>query len=227
MFVAGLLTVLFRLDYFGLAFGAIVLNAAPITGNFSTAWKLLLAWIRAHRISVVVYALFLSMPPALIILGYDFGTPNYLLNALDTHQTSLASIGDTFLRIIAAGNLSDLRSKAAEDPTYLWMITLPLLLGFLVAAASLVWRKGILEQIDLRFALLVPAILPTYIAVRPTAYLPRFSFPILPFDLIVLAMLAHGLVSSPESTRGHSATFDNTPPDSGHPAGSPRIGGGH
>jgi hypothetical protein len=155
---------------------------------------LLLAWIGAHWRLLATYWLFLCVPPALVILGYEVGTPNYVLNAADTRQTSLLSIGDSFLRIIAGGNLQDLRSKSVEDPSYLSMITLPLLLGFLVAAASLVWRKGILEKIDLRFALLVPAILPTYIAVRPTGYLPRFSFPILPSDLIILALLAHSRV---------------------------------
>jgi hypothetical protein len=195
MFAAGLMTVLLRLDYLGATFGAIVLSAAPITGNNLPAWSLFLTWIRARWRLAAAYALFLCIPPVLIILGYTFLTPHYVLNALDTHQSSLASMVDSLLRIIAGGNLSELKAKAVQDPSYLLLMALPLVLGFLIACASLVYRQGVFAKIDLRLALLVPAVLPTYMVVRPTGYLPRFSLSLLPFDLIIIGLLLYHLAS--------------------------------
>ncbi len=199
MLTAGLLTVLFRLDYLGAVLGAVVLTAAPITGNGPVAWRLFYVWLKARWKLVLAYALAVCLPPLLIILGYFVFTPNYVLNATDTRQTSLASVADSLLRVIAGGNFSELRPKFLEDPADALLLAIPLILGFLIACASLIYRKGVFEKIDLRLALLIPSTLLTYVVVRPTGYPPRFSLSLLPFDLIVLGQLLYYLFSRHKS----------------------------
>jgi hypothetical protein len=193
MFAAGILTVLFRLDYLGAVFAAVVLMSPPITGAAGPAWRQLIAWLRARWKLAAVYAAALCTPPLLIILGYFFFTPDYILNASDTHQTSPASILESQMRVILGGNSAELRARFSENPADLLLIAVPLALGFLIAVASILNRKGVFKRMDLRLALLIPSLLPAYIVVRPAAYFPRFSLPLLAMDLMLIGLFVSHL----------------------------------
>ncbi len=186
MFITGMLTVLLRLDYLGLVLAAIMLTSPPILGSTRAAWKQFSSWFRVNAKLIVAYALAICFPPLLIISGYFLLTPHYTLNFSDTYQVSPASISEGLMRVVIGGNLNELKTKFAENFLDASLTVFPLILGFLIALATIFFRKGIFEKIDLRWALLIPSILPAYLVVRPAAYFPRFSFSILPFDLVMI-----------------------------------------
>ncbi|MBK9207096.1 MAG: hypothetical protein IPL71_01800 [Anaerolineales bacterium] len=83
--------------------------------------------------------------------------------------------------------MKDLREKFAESPLDVLLISTPLLIGFMLVLASVFLRVGIFKKLDLRLGLLALSLLPAYIVVRPAAYFPRFSLPLLSLDLIVIS----------------------------------------
>jgi hypothetical protein len=200
MFAAGLLTTLLRLDYVGAVLAALTLSAEPFIGPARAAWGSLLNWLGSHWKLALAYAATVALPPLLIVLGYFLAVPDYVLNAVDTRQTSGASVLDGLLRVIAGGNLQENQTKIIDEPAFLLLLVLPLVAGFLVSAAALVYRGGILARMDLRWPLIILAFIPVYAVVHPAAYAPRFSLPLLPFDLIVLAVLF-----LPQHTVSHAA----------------------
>lgn len=201
MFIAGILTTLLRLDYIGVVIAAVILTAAPILGTTAAAWRLLAGWVGSHLKSILAYAAAVALPPLLIILGYSTLTTGYVLNATDTLQTSAASIADGLLRVIAGGNVPQIQGMLTEEPVYVLLVVLPLVAGFLVALASLLYRRGALQAVDLRWGLLVLSLLPVYVIVRPTGYAPRFSLPLLPFDLVLLGLLLNQLLPAQHPDR--------------------------
>jgi hypothetical protein len=92
------------------------------------------------------------------------------------------------IRIIAGGTIIDLREKFTVAPMDVLLITIPLLAGFLIVVASVFLRTGVFKKLDLRLGLLALSLLPAYLIVHPTGYLPRFSLPLLPLDLIVIGL---------------------------------------
>jgi len=203
MLTAGLLTVLFRLDYLGGVLAAAVLTTAPITGSAPVAWRILRDRVRARWKPLLVYGAWICLPPLLIILGYLTFTPAYVLNATDTRHSSLASVAAGLLRVVAGGDSHELRVRWLGDPAGSLLLSAVLILGFLLAGAAIVIRAGVLEKVDLRLAVLAPSILPAYLAVQPTGYAPRFSLPLLPFDLMLLGVLVHRLIPRLDSRSGH------------------------
>ncbi len=87
-----------------------------------------------------------------------------------------------------------------QSPTDLLLTSTPLLVGFLLVFASVFLRAGIIKKLDLRLGLLTLSLLPAYIIVRPTVYLPRFSLPLLPLDLIIISLFLHQLRLRKHST---------------------------
>jgi len=69
------------------------------------------------------------------------------------------------------------------------LITLPILLGLVVALTSLIYRKGIFEKIDLRLSLFLLSMLPVYALLKPIGYFPRYSWSFLPPSLILLGLV--------------------------------------
>ncbi len=191
MFISGIFTVLLRLDYLGIAFTAILLTATPMLGTLKSAWAQFLGWLRTNWKLLSTYMLALCLPVLLAVLGYFLFVPDYMLNAYDTDQTSFASLFEGLIRVIAGGTIKDLREKFAETPADVLLISIPLLIGFLLVLASTFLRTGIFKKLDLRLGLLALSLLPAYIIVRPAAYFPRFSLPLIPLDLIIISLFLH------------------------------------
>ncbi|MBI5951535.1 MAG: hypothetical protein HY865_07740 [Chloroflexi bacterium] len=193
MFLTGMVTVLLRLDYLGITFSAILLMSDPMVGAQKATWVQFFDWLKKSWKLLIAYAVALCLPAFIFVLGYFLFTPDYKLNAADTDQTSLMSVVEGMVRVIAGGTPGDLREKISDAPTDVFLIYLPLLFGFSLVLASVFLRTGILKQLDLRLGLIALSLLPAYIFVRPTVYLPRFSLPLLPIDLILISLFLHQL----------------------------------
>lgn len=195
-----ILTVLFRLDYVGVILAAIILAYDPMIGGIKSAWSQLFGWIRENAKDIAAHILMVVSLPFLIIAGYFLFMPGYKLNAGDVKQTSLSSMLEGFMRVLVGGNFHDFQDKASQGSFEFLLILIPLAAGSIISLLSIFHRRGIFAKIDLRLALLIPAILPAYIAVRPAAYFPRFSFPILALDILLVGMFLHHLGSKMTKT---------------------------
>lgn len=193
MFLSGIFTILLRLDYLGITFTAIILTSAPMLGSQKAAWVQLFGWLRMNWKLLIAYLAALCTPVLLIVLGYFLFTPNYMLNAADTDQTSFTSVIEGMIRVIAGGTIKDLHEKFMQSPVDMLLVSTPLLIGFSLILASVFLRTGIFKKLDLRLGLLALSLLPAYIVVRPTVYLPRFSLPLLPLDLIIISIFVYQL----------------------------------
>jgi len=191
MFTAGIVTVLLRLDYLGITFTAFLLSSEPMLGAFKSAWMQFFGWLKTNWKLLAAYMFALCSPVLLAVLGYFLFVPNYMLNAYDTDQTSLASLFEGLTRVIAGGTIKDLSEKFVTSPADVFLISIPLLFGFVLMLASVFLRMGIFKKLDLRLGLLALSLLPAYIVVRPAAYFPRFSLPLLPLDLIMISLFFH------------------------------------
>ena len=193
MFLSGIFTVLLRLDYLGITFAAILLTSSPMLGSLKTAWTQFFGWLQTNWKLLTTYLVTLCLPILLVVVGYFLFVPDYMLNAYDTEQTSFTSLLEGLIRVVAGGTLKDLSEKFSESPADVLLISVPLLFGFLIVLASVFLRTGIFKKLDLRLGLLALSLLPAYIIVRPAAYFPRFSLPLLPLDLILISVLLHQL----------------------------------
>ena len=200
MRLAAILTVLFRWDYLGIVLAALILTHSPISGRMKTAWKQLFEWANQNIKAIIFHILLVILFPILIIAGYFFFTPNYMLNASDVEQSSLSSMLEGFMRVMIGGSFRDLREIFIQGSFSFLAIVLPLFAGLIISFLAIFYRQGIFSKIDLRLALLVPSILPAYIAVRPAAYFPRFSFPILALDILLIGMFLHQLKNKLDAT---------------------------
>jgi Ni,Fe-hydrogenase I cytochrome b subunit len=140
-----------------------------------------------------MHAVVVILPPALVITGYFFFIPNYMLNAGDTAQQSIHTLLEGFMRVLIGGSFTEFQKKIIQNSYEFFLIVIPLAAGFVISLLSIFHRRGIFAKIDLRLALLIPSILPAYIVVRPAAYFPRFSFPILALDLLLIGMFLYHL----------------------------------
>lgn len=165
-----------------------------------TAWKQLFEWANQNIKAIIFHILLVILFPILIIAGYFFFTPNYMLNASDVEQSSLSSMLEGFMRVMIGGSFRDLREIFIQGSFSFLAIVLPLFAGLIISFLAIFYRQGIFSKIDLRLALLVPSILPAYIAVRPAAYFPRFSFPILALDILLIGMFLHQLKNKLDAT---------------------------
>lgn len=194
MTLAAILTVLLRLDYLGLVLASFLLQADPMTGNFSSAWASLWSWVSRNLKPMFIFFLAVILPPLLIVASYFIFIPNYMLSASDVSQSSALSMLDGFMRVLFGGNINDFNEKISQGSFEFLLIVLPLAFGFGVSMLSVFHRLGIFATIDLKLALLIPSVLPAYIAVRPAAYFPRFSFPLLAIDILLTVLFLHGLL---------------------------------
>jgi len=189
MALTGALTLLLRLDYLGITTAAFVLTSTELLGALRQAWQGLLAWLSTRWKVFAEYLATLIMLPTLIIAGYFVFIPGYYLNASDTQQTSLTSVIESMARVIIRGTSPELVRDFAAHPADVVLISAPLAIGFLLALGALLVRRGLWSRIDMRLALLIPSLLPAYLVVRPAAYFPRFSLPLLPLDLLLIALV--------------------------------------
>jgi hypothetical protein len=189
LFIFGSFTVLLRLDYLGMAFASILLTGVSITGSLKNAWAQLFDWLKTNWRLLTTYMASICLPALFVVSGYFLLAPNYMLNASDTAQTSLKSVIEGLIRVIAGGTINDVRERYAEfQAVDVLLISAPLVIGFLVVVASAFPRTSIFKKIDLRLSLLALSLLPAYMVVRPAAYFPRFSLPLLPIDLIMISL---------------------------------------
>jgi hypothetical protein len=181
------------MDYLGITFAALLLTSAPMLGSLKDAWAQFFDWLGKNWKLLAVYMTALCLPILLVILGYFLFVPDYMLNAPDTDQKSLTSIPESVFRVVAGGTMEDLRVNFTKTPVDALLTSVPLLIGFALVLGTVFLRTGILKQLDLRLGLLALSLLPAYIFVRPTVYLPRFSLPLLPIDLILISLFLHHL----------------------------------
>jgi hypothetical protein len=193
MFWAGILTALLRLNFLGAILTAVILTSNPITGTIRIAWKHFFDWIGSHWKLMATYLLSVVTPSLLIMLGYSLFIPNYITSASINNQTSLGSISQSLLIVIFGGDPANLYAKLLANPVDILLISIPVSLGFLIALASLFFRKGPFKKIDLRLSLLILSILAIYIVFQPIGYFPRYSWSPLPMALIIIGLFLHGL----------------------------------
>jgi hypothetical protein len=167
-----------------------------MTGTVRQTWKQLLDWTVEKWKLITAYLASLCIPPLLIIFGYFLLIPNYMLNAYDTKQNSLQTVFESLVRVTFGDIPVRLFSRFIERPLDILLITIPLTCGFFIAMAAILFRKGVFSKLDMRWALLIPSVLPPYIAVQPTGYFPRFSFSLLPLDLIMIGLLVYFFISN-------------------------------
>jgi hypothetical protein len=189
MRLSGWLTLLFRLDYFGAAAAALILLYDPILGSTKAAWKRTLDLIKSNWRFALSYAVILLFPSLSIILFYYLFTPDYMLNAGDTIQRSLSVIVDGLKRLAIGGSLEELSIRFSANPLDAILVTLPLVSGTMIGVLSLIYRRGVLAKIDMRWSLLVLGLFSAYLFVHVTGYAPRFSVPLLPLALIGFVLL--------------------------------------
>jgi hypothetical protein len=189
MFFAGFLTVLLRLDYIGMTFALILFSTSPILGDTKKVIGEIFSWLSKSWKVVISYACLLSTGPVSIIAFYFFLVPNYLLNAEDTRPTSVTSIFEGLIRIILGGSPVELYQRFLTSPLEAALISLILVIGTLIAFLSVFYRKGIFQSIDIRWGIVLISFLMAYILVTPTGYSPRFSTPLLPLALTMIALI--------------------------------------
>jgi hypothetical protein len=187
--LAGITTILLRLDYTGAIVAGLLLTGDPMLGNFSQVWIQVFKWIKSNWLKTGAQIIFLIMPAAGIIVAYNLLAKNYMLNAGDTAQTSLGSILEGLTRVILGGDLAEIKMLFVDSPVVTVLTSLILLAGTLTGLGALIWRNGKFSAFDLRWSLVMLGLLSVYLVVRPTGYPPRFSTALLPLDILMLAFL--------------------------------------
>ncbi|MFM8426603.1 MAG: hypothetical protein ACKOBL_15655 [Chloroflexota bacterium] len=125
----------------------------------------------------------------IIAFVYTRVKPGYTLTHEMNDQTSIGSVLMSLTRVVVGGDDEFLRNQIQNSPLDLVLITLPILLGLIVALISLFYRKGIFEKIDLRLSLFLLSMLPVYMVLKPVGYFPRYSWSFLPPALILLGLV--------------------------------------
>lgn len=189
--LAGILTVLFRLDYLGGVWAALILTTNPMTGSLKQTWQNVFEFIKTKWKTAAFYGIALSTLPLVAILFYHRVYPDYVLNARDTVQYSAFSVLEGLLRIVIGGSLIELSERFQQNPLDAVIITGTLAFGTLIGITTLLWRRGKLQYIDMRWGIVLIGLLSAYIPVKPTGYSPRFSTPLLPLAVIQIAIFLY------------------------------------
>ncbi|MCX6079372.1 MAG: hypothetical protein NTW32_07540 [Chloroflexi bacterium] len=184
--VAAVVTTLLHLEYVGPAIAALLLYYNPFVGTVDTVWKNVFDWFGQHWRRSVLYAFVVILPSLSVIAFYFFMTPNYMLNARDTRQSSIYSVIEGWQRIVSGGNLEELYSSFTLFPLLMILTTSVLISGTLIGLFAGVFRPRFLQNLDLRWSIILLSFFSVYIFVRPTGYSPRFSTPLLPIAIIIL-----------------------------------------
>lgn len=182
MCFTGAFTVLLRFDYLGLVAASWLLSGPSLKGNLKECWAILLNWLKETWSKLFVFGLSISVPSLAVIFTYFVFVQSYMLNAKDTYQTSIYSIFEGILRIILGGGNDELLHRFLNNPIDMLLITIPLATGSLIGLFSFL-RNELFKKVDLRWGILIIALLVVYLVLRPTGYSPRFSTPLLPLAL--------------------------------------------
>ncbi|HEY3310861.1 MAG TPA: hypothetical protein VGK00_04400 [Anaerolineales bacterium] len=202
LLLSGALTLLLRLDYAGALFAGLVFNHSALYGNLREVWRQLLTWLKSAWFRLVKFAIILLLPVFAVIAVYNILTPDYTLNASDTSQTSIVSIFTGLLKVTIGGSPTDIRTMFLDMPIFTAITTLILAGGTLLGLTTLFLRIKVFQSLDMRWGLVVLGYLLVYFVVQPTNYPPRFSTPMLPIAIIILATLADQLFKARLQTIG-------------------------
>lgn len=187
LYLAGLMTTLFRLDYIGAAFGAIFLIGENVQGSFKATWLTGITFIKTRWKEMITYGISLTGLPAGLIISYFFTRGHYELNASDTKYDSALSVLTGLLKVVSGGTWSDIQNWLVHYPLDILVLVTLLYLGTFSGLFALFLRKGPFKSIDPRLGIIILGYFAVYIFVRPTGYAPRFSTPLLPLALITLS----------------------------------------
>jgi len=189
MFATGMITGMLRLNFAGAIFTSITLLEPTCVGGFSKVWGSFVNWLRSSWKRWVFYLIAIPLPSLIIAFVYTRVKPGYTLTHEMNDQTSIGSVLMSLTRVVVGGDDEFLRNQIQNSPLDLVLITLPILLGLIVALISLFYRKGIFEKIDLRLSLFLLSMLPVYMVLKPVGYFPRYSWSFLPPALILLGLV--------------------------------------
>ncbi len=188
--LVGIVGVLLRLDYLGAIYASILLfNQEEMVGAFKTAWVHLVTFLLRYWKRISLFAVILIIIPASIIFFYVSNYPTYVLNASDTQHAGFQSVLEGWRRILLGGSYSELTGRFAHSPVETVLLAFSLSAGAIIGLVSLVLRRGVLSRLDLRWGVIVAGFFSVFAIVKPTGYSPRFSTPLLPLSLMLLATL--------------------------------------
>ncbi len=190
---AGLFTLLFRLDYAGAVLPAVLLSGLPLVGSWKTILNMLVRTVKNRWAVMVAQAAVLLLPSAALLLYYRSASSAYVLNASDTRYSSLVGRLSGLLNILIGGTPAEVSARIAQHTAVGLLLPAILVAGLLVSLLLILYRKGMLARLDMRWALVYLGLLAVYFFVSPTGYAPRFSTPFLPLALVLnsLALYAH------------------------------------
>jgi len=189
MFITGLVTGMLRLNFAGAIFTSITCLEPAFAGGFSQAWGSFVNWLRRGWRRWAFYLAAIPLPSLLIAFVYARVRPGYTLTHEMNDQTSIWSVLMSMASVIMGGDQEFLHNQIRNNPLDLILITLPILFGLLIALISLVYRKGVLEKIDLRLSMFLLSMLPVYAVLKPIGYFPRYSWSFLPPALILIGLV--------------------------------------
>ncbi len=196
LIISAIITSLLRMDYAGPIIAAILFYYEPLTGSVGTAWKETYKFVTNHWKQICLYIMTIFLPVLIIMMTYYFLTPGYWLNAGDTKHDSLYSIINGLKKIAAGGNWSEIYFNFTWFPLITILTTSTLLFGTFIGLFATVFRPKILQNLDLKWSIVLVGFYSVYFFVRPTGYSPRFSTPLLPISIIILTITAEQAIRS-------------------------------
>jgi hypothetical protein len=189
MFFMGVVTGMLRLNFAGAVFTSITFLAPACVGGLTQAWGSFINWLRLSWRRVLGFLIAIPFPSLLIAFIYSRFHPGYTLTHEMNDQSSLASVLESLASVIVGSDREYFAFQIRAHPLDLILIALPILSSLLIALASLVYRKGLLEKLDLRLSLFLLSMLPVYAILKPIGYFPRYSWSFLPPALIILGLV--------------------------------------
>ena len=184
MFILGIITTLFRLDYLGAVFGAIFLSAGVLQGAFIKVWSSVLVYIKSKWKIMLIYGFSLVVTPGTMIIIYFTTQKNYMLNASDTEYHSVVEILLGLAKLASGGTWFEYAKWLIQYPIDSVFMAAVFYTGVGLAFIALFLRFGKLKSLDLRMALVILCYFLVYTIVKPTNYAPRFSAPLVPMSII-------------------------------------------
>lgn len=189
MFILGLITGMLRLNFAGAVFTSVIFLAPAFTGGLAQAWGSFVNWLWLNWKRTLLYLIAIPLPSLFIAYVYSRFHPGYTLTHEMNDQSSLASVLESLASVIVGSDREYFAFQIRAHPLDLLLIALPIFLGLLVSLISLVFRKGIFQNLDMRLSLFLLSMLPVYAFLKPIGYFPRYSWSFLSPALIVLALV--------------------------------------
>ena len=198
---SAIITILLHMDYAGPVIAAVLFYFEPLTGSVGSVWKKAYQSLGLHWKQIGIYLVAILLPSLIIILFYFTMTPNYWLGGSDTKHTSINSIIDGWFRIAAGGNSAEIYFNFTWFPLLTILTTSTLILGTFTGLLAAIIRPKFIQNLDLKWSIVLVSLFAVYIFVRPTAYSPRFSTPLLPIVMMILTITVEQVLRFYDSKR--------------------------